>query len=131
MKPFRYWRDPLFLLACALYATNRWLVRPHVHSAFLRFWFDDLLLIPAALPLLLQLHAWLKLRPATARPSGGEIAAHVIGWSVLFEVIAPHLMRHVTGDPWDVVAYAVGGGLAYLWWHRDRWSRYFRVSHEL
>jgi hypothetical protein len=49
----------------------------------------------------------------------------------LFEVLGPHLMRHVTGDPWDVVAYAVGGGLAYLWWHRDRWLPSAPAPHEL
>ena len=48
-------------------------------------------------------------------PTVGEIAAHWAGWSVLFEVIGPHIMR-TTGDPWDVVAYAGGALVAACRW---------------
>lgn len=111
-------RDGLFLLACSLYAINRWVVIPHVHSAFLRYHFNDLLLMPCALPPLLLLQRWLRLRPHDQMPTWGEIALYLLVWSVLFEVIGPHLMRRATGDPWDVVAYVVGGILAGLWWNR-------------
>jgi hypothetical protein len=45
----------------------------------------------------------------------GEIAAHWAGWSVLFEIIGPHIMW-TAGDPWDVVAYAGGALVAAGWW---------------
>jgi hypothetical protein len=51
VKIFCYYRDGLFVLCCLLYAVNRWVVSPHAHSAFLRGHFNDLLLIPCALPL--------------------------------------------------------------------------------
>ena len=117
MKTFGYWRDPLFLTTCALYAANRWLVKPHVHSPFLRGQFNDCLLIPCALPLVLWLQRQFGLRGHDEAPSGGEILFHLVIWSVLFEVIGPHLMR-VTGDVWDVVAYSAGGVIAWRWW---RW----------
>jgi ubiquinone/menaquinone biosynthesis C-methylase UbiE len=115
LKRFRYLRDSLFLAACALYAANRWLVKPHVHLAFFHNWFDDIWLIPCALPPLLLVHDWLGLRKRGAPPSTLEILAHLIGWTVLFEIIGPHIMR-TTGDPWDAVAYAGGALLAMLWW---------------
>ena len=112
---FRYWRDPLCLISCALYALNRWAVKPHVHSPFLRGQFDDLLLIPCALPLVLWLQRKLGLRKHDAPPTVSEIAFHLVVWSVLFEVVGPHIMR-VTGDPLDVLAYVAGGLVAGLWW---------------
>ncbi|MDB6112631.1 MAG: hypothetical protein JWR69_4381 [Pedosphaera sp.] len=115
MRRFRYLRDPLFLAGCILYATNRWVIKPHVHAAFFHFWFNDTLLIPCALPPLLWLHRRLGLRANDDRPTGLEIAGHVVGWSVLFEIIGPHLMR-TTGDPWDIVAYLAGALLAFVWW---------------
>jgi len=118
VKAFHYLRDGLFLLACSLYAINRWGVSPHLHSGFLRGHFNDLLLMPCALPPLLLMQRGLKLRMHDQVPSAGEIALYLAVWSILFEVIGPHLMRRATGDPWDVIAYVVGGILAGLWWNR-------------
>jgi len=115
VKRFGYVFDPLFLLCCALYAANRWLIKPHCHIAFFQNWFNDVLLIPCALPPLLLAHRWLRLRPHDRPPSAGEVTAHVIGWSILFEVIGPRIMP-TTGDPWDAVAYACGGAVAYFCW---------------
>jgi hypothetical protein len=119
VKRFRYALDPLCLVSCVLYAVNRLGIKPHTHVAFFRFWFNDLLLIPCALPLLLQAQRWLKLRPHDHSPSAREVFGHIVLWSALFEVIGPHIMR-VTGDWRDVLAYAVGGMVAYALW---------RVSH--
>lgn len=128
MKRFNYWRDPLFCVCCGLYAVNRWLVKPHVHSPFLRGQFNDCLLIPCALPLVLWLQRRLGLRRHDGFPAAGEIAFHVVVWSVWCEVIGPHLMR-VTGDVWDAVAYAGGGLVAWLWWRRQ--SQTSPCPHEL
>jgi hypothetical protein len=73
------------------------------------------LLIPCALPPLLLAHRWLRLRAARPASDPGEVTAHVIGWSILFEVIGPHIMP-TTGDPWDAVAYACGGAAAFFCW---------------
>jgi hypothetical protein len=115
VKQFRYALDPLCLVCCALYALNRWGIKPHTHVAFLHFWFNDLLLIPCALPLLLQAQRWLKLRQHDDAPTAGEVFGHLALWSVLFELLGPHFMR-VTGDWRDVLAYTVGGVGAYACW---------------
>jgi hypothetical protein len=123
MRPFRYLRDPLFLMCCAAYALNRWLLKPHFHSAFLHSHFNDLLLIPCALPPVLLLQRWCKLRSHDEPPRPGEILFQLLIWSALFEWLGPQLLPHVTGDLGDVLAYACGGLLAGLWWHRAKWLR--------
>lgn len=123
MNAFGYLRDRLFLASCALYALNRWLLKPRVHSPFLHNHFNDLLLIPCALPPLLWMQRWLKLRTHDLVPTWGEITLYLLVWSVLFEVIGPHIMPWTVGDVWDAVAYIVGGGLAGLWWHRHQLFR--------
>jgi hypothetical protein len=118
VKRFGYISDRLFLVGCLLYATNRWGLKPRVHIAFLHDHFNDLLLIPCALPPLLWVHWRLRLRPHYRPPTFLEICLHLLIWSVLFEVIGPRIVRHATGDIWDVAAYVVGGLLAGLWWNR-------------
>ena len=120
----------MFLLSCSLYAINRWALRPRVHSAFLHNHFNDLLLIPCALPVLLLLQRGLGLREHDQPPTPSEIALYLVVWSLLFEAIGPHIFRHAVGDPWDVVAYVVGGILAGLWWQRERLFRN-RLAREL
>jgi hypothetical protein len=110
--------DPLFLLASSLYALNRWVLKPHFHNAFLHNHFNDLLLIPCALPPLLLMQRRLKLRPHDRFPEFGEVALYLAVWSILFEVLGPWIIPWTVGDPWDVVAYIVGGAVAAVWWHR-------------
>ena len=119
VRRFRYVFDPLCVICCLLYAANRWLIKPHCQIVFFHSWFNDLLLIPCALPPLLLIQRWLGLRSHDQPPTAGEVAAHVVGWSVLFEVIGPYILP-TTGDPWDAVAYAVGGGIAFGWWQSSK-----------
>jgi ubiquinone/menaquinone biosynthesis C-methylase UbiE len=121
VRPFGYVFDPLFLICCGLYAANRWLIKPHCHIVFFHSWFNDLWLIPCALPPLLLVHRWLGLRSHDEPPTFGEVAAHWVGWSILFEVIGPHIMR-TTGDPLDAASYAVGAGVGLIWWRAMPWQ---------
>lgn len=116
MRRFLYWRDPLFLIGCAAYALNRWLLKPHLASRFLHGYFNDLWLIPCALPPILWLHRRLRLRAEDSYPQISEIALHFVFWSILFEYIGPKFMPHTVGDPLDVIAYAAGAVVAGIWW---------------
>jgi len=131
MRPFRYLRDRLFLSCCSLYVLNRWGLKPHLQGAFFQCWFNDALLMPCAVPVLLRIHAWLGLRERHALPGAWEIIAHLAGWSVLFEIIGPLVSSHATRDGWDVVAYSVGAAAAYLWWHREQFWQPALPAHEL
>ena len=130
VNSFRYWRDGLFLVARTLYAVNRWIVEPRVHCPFLHNHFNDLLLIPCALPLLLFFHRRLGLRLHDCPPTPGKIALYLTVWSILFEDIGPHLLPRAVGNPWDVAAYVLGGAVAGLWWHRSLFRR-CNLCHEL
>lgn len=123
MSRFLYLRDGLFFSSCTLYAINRWVLKPRFHSTFLHDHFNDLLLIPCALPVLLLIQRCLGLREHDKPPTAGEITLYLLVWSALFEVIGPHLFRRSVGDPWDVAAYVAGGILAGLWWQRERLSQ--------
>jgi hypothetical protein len=117
VTPFRFHRDPLFLTACAAYALNRLWLKPHLHNTFLHSHFNDLWLIPCALPLLLWMHrrlGWRDHRPPTLI----EVTSHLLLWSVLFEMLGPLLVARSTADPLDIACYWVGGLLAWAWWNR-------------
>ena len=118
MTQFRYLHDPMFLVAAAGYALNRWLLKPLVPSPFLRGHFNDLLLIPAALPVMLWVQRIVGLREHDRAPSWAEMTLHLAVWSLICEFIDPHWLHHGTADAWDVVAYSVGGVMACLWWNR-------------
>jgi hypothetical protein len=117
MSRFHYLRDPLFVASCTAYGVNRWLLKPHVHSAFLHSHFNDLLLIPCALPPVLLAQRLLGVRRHDQTPQPSEIGLHLLVWSLLFEVLGPRLFIHATGDPLDVAAYLTGGIAAGLLWN--------------
>ena len=116
MKRFRYMRDPLCLIACGLYVLNRFWLKRHVGGPFLQGQFNDLLLIPAALPLLLWLQRRVGVRHDDLRPRWSEITLHLVVWSFAAELVAPHVFAHATGDWRDVAAYSVGAIFAGCWW---------------
>ena len=117
---FRYLRDSLFLASVALYALNRWLVKPSLPEGevFFRGYFNDLLVIPCALPPMLLVHRLLGLRRTDRPPDAGEIALHLTIWSVFFEALAPVVVTSARADAWDVAAYCAGGLAAWAFWNR-------------
>jgi ubiquinone/menaquinone biosynthesis C-methylase UbiE len=118
VKGFRYALEPICLSACALYILNRWLIQPAFSWPFLHRYFDDILLIPAALPIILGIQRWWGLRGHDRPPTAAEILGHWAIWSLIAELIGPHLFPWVVGDLVDVVAYALGAVLAGTWWNR-------------
>lgn len=129
MKRFGFWLDPLFLLAATVYALNQAILKPWLSYPFLHEHLNDLLLVPAALPIVLGIqHLW-GLRPGDHPPSGGEIVFHAAVWSIICEGIGPFLLHHGTADPWDVIAYAAGGLLSWVCWNEPG-LKLRRTTHE-
>lgn len=116
VKRFAYLRDPLCLLACGLYVLNRCWLRSQFGGAFLSGHFNDLLLIPAALPWVLWLQRRIGLRTTDERPRWGEIAMHLAVWSLAAEAVMPQVVASATGDWRDVIAYTGGAVVAGIWW---------------
>ena len=109
-----YLRDSVFICGCLLYVFNRWGLQPQ--SGFLRNHFADLLLMPCALPVLMQIQHWIGLRQPNQWPGFREIVVYLFLWSALFEWVGPALVEHATGDPLDVAAYAAGAALCSVRW---------------
>ncbi len=119
IKSFRYWRDPLCLLAGAAYSVNRWLLPVALQAAWWRGHFADVLLIPAGLPWWLWLERRVGWRRDDRAPRWREITFILVIWTVAAELLAPRLFAHCTSDVWDAVAYAGGAVVAGLTW---QWS---------
>ena len=126
-KTFGYLKDPVFRGALALYSVTL-LVRLTVGGGrFIEGYVNDLLCVGVWVPVLVWTTQRLNLRGYDGPPTGGEVAAAVIVWSVMFELLLPRCpgigSRHVA-DPLDVVAYAAGALVCAL-----AWRSLYRVSH--
>jgi hypothetical protein len=127
-KMFLYLRDPLFLTAVTAYLSNRLLLEPFLRVTFFHSYVNDLISIPVLVPLMLFAARRLGLRSHDLPPLANEIIVPVIVWSILFEIVLPQSMfwrRWITGDPYDVLCYALGAMVASMWWQRF----YSRLTH--
>ncbi|HEX5243833.1 MAG TPA: hypothetical protein VFW23_11275 [Tepidisphaeraceae bacterium] len=116
---FHFFGDPICLASMIIYAVNRWYFKPHhIGGAFTQGYVNDLLCLPLFLPLILGVQRLIGLRKHDAPPRMWEVVQHAIIFSILFEVILPRYPRqfHTTADPWDAVAYLVGGVCAWMGW---------------
>ncbi len=129
MTRFSYLRDRLFVISLAAYAVNKLLILPHFNRLsllhlnwawpFLHSHFDDLLLMPVALPVALWLQRLTGLRPHDSPPSWWEMFFHLAIWSFMCKIVGPVFFQIGVADPWDLLFYAVGGIAACLWWRRQ------------
>ena len=117
---FRYTLDPICIGSMVIYAIGRWYLRPHhIGGAFTKDYLNDVLCLPLFTPIILQFQKFLGLREHDLPPRLWEILQHWLVFSVIFEGIIPHfpsIWRSVA-DPWDVVAYLVGGLSAVAVWN--------------
>lgn len=97
---------------------NRWAIKPLLPHVFFASWFNDLLLVPCAVPVCLWIEKKAGLRKHDKPPQAGEIIFLLVLWSALFEVVAPRFIARATGDWLDVAAYAAGGAISWFWWSR-------------
>ena len=118
MIRFAYLRDELFLGASGAYALNRWCLKPLLSWPFLHNHFNDLLTIPAALPVVLWIQRIFRLRGSDAPPCASEIILHLIIWTILCEYVGPFWLARGVSDPLDVLAYTLGGWVAWMGWNR-------------
>jgi hypothetical protein len=129
MTRFGYLRDGLFGFSFGFYAVNKLIVLPHfgelfhshLHWAwpFLHSHFDDLLLMPAALPVILWIQRLGGLRQHDGPPGWGEMMLHLAIWSVMCKIVGPVYCHIGVADPWDVLFFAMGGCAACGWWNRS------------
>jgi len=101
-----------------LYGTNRWVLKSHVGGWFIHDYLNDVLCLPLFLPIILKVQAALGIRRHDGVPTALEVLHNWIVFSVVFELVLPRLsMFASTADPWDSLAYLLGGFAAYAYWH--------------
>jgi hypothetical protein len=116
---FRYLADPVCLAAWLLYALNRLVVKPLSSPAtFVHTHFNDLLLVPALLPVVLWLFRRAGVRDHDRPPTRRKLIAHTLAWCVVFEIIGPRLLHRGVSDPVDAACYLAGAAVAGLVWRR-------------
>lgn len=118
---FRYLRDPLFFCCFILYVANRLILKPAFEVAFLHRYLNDLICVPFLVPIMLFVLRRLQLRDHDRPPQIHEVVIPVLVWSIFFEILLPqHLYwsQWITGDPYDIFCYVIGGGIAYVYWNR-------------
>jgi hypothetical protein len=125
--PFRYLRDPLFLGASLLYGLNRLFLKPRFGHLlpFLHNHWNDCLLVPTALPVLLWIFRKTSLRKRDAPPTWREITEWTLLWSILFEGVFPRFFHLGTADWRDALCYAAGAAAAGALWNTSRSSASF------
>ena len=110
-------KDPFWGISIACYIIHRfWQVLSPDSGWMDRHW-NDLWMLPCALPLILSLYGALGMRAHALRVTGGEILWHGLLWGFMAEFIGPLLFDHAVSDLWDLLAYALGGFLMFFRWH--------------
>ena len=120
-RRFKYVRDPLFLACVAVYAVNRFFIKPLApgHLAFFHWHLNDLICIPFWLPPVLWVNRRIGIRRHDGTPTFGEIFLHLALWSAFFEIAAPRMAMFQgmpVGDPADVLFYALGALAGAVFW---------------
>jgi hypothetical protein len=103
-----------------VYALGRWVLKPeHLGGWFVHDYLNDVICLPLFLPIILGIQRRLRIRRHDLPPTLFEVAHNWVVFSVLFELILPRLRCFDSiADPWDAVAYLIGGIGACVWWNR-------------
>jgi hypothetical protein len=119
-RPFGYLADPICIGSILIYMLTRWVLKPHhIGGCFVHGYLNDLICLPLFLPIILRAQSILGIRRHDLPPTLFEVLHNWVIFSVVFEVVLPRIPAFAsTGDPWDCVAYMVGGIAAYFWWNR-------------
>lgn len=122
---FRYWREPLCVAAVALYVLNSVWWKPMTcdPTSFVHCYLGDVLCLPVCVPVTLWLQRRVGLRSDDRRPTPGELLLHWLLWTACFEWLGPQMPLLAPGavsDPWDAVAYGIGGLVAAVVWRPQR-----------
>ena len=86
---------------------------------FCNYYLNDLLLVPVVVPIILFFSKILKIRDIYSPPKFLEIIVPLAMWSIAFELVGPFYFGKGISDPFDVLAYFLGGLISWLIWNRD------------
>jgi hypothetical protein len=114
-KYLQYSYAPLALLSLSLYLLNLLYLKGAYHNnVFVTSYFNDILLTPILLPIIIIIEILFKQRYWEVKPTMSEILFWVVVFSVFFEIIIPKFNPRSTGDYMDTLCYLAGGLLFWL-----------------
>jgi len=118
-RAFRYIADPVCIVALILYAINRHILKPHhIGGWFTHGYLNDVLCLPLFVPMILYAQRLIGVRKHDGYPRAWEIFQHWAIFSIMFQVVIPRFPKTFisAGDPWDILAYFIGGTTAGWYW---------------
>ena len=119
LRKFRYLADPVCILSLVLYASNRYVFKPHhIGGWFTHGYLNDVLCLPLFVPIILFAEHVIGLRKHYGFPRVWEIFQTWAVFTFVFQVVVPRFPKVfvAAGDPYDMIAYAAGGVLAGILW---------------
>lgn len=107
-------QNPLVLSCTFLYLLHTVWRRNFSEPEILSSYLNDFLSLPLVLAVAIFLQRNFVLCQPDYKLSGTQILLVLAYWSVMFEGVIPHVASRYTADWLDVVAYAAGAGLFYI-----------------
>lgn len=115
-KKYKFIRDYFFLISLIIYGLNYVSIKFGIYTNyFMQCYFNDIFLVPVALPVVLYIVKLLKYR-GSYYPTLSEILTCLIIWSVFFEYIGPKYLNKGIADVYDVIAYFIGAVVSFIVW---------------
>ncbi|MCC5918265.1 MAG: hypothetical protein JJU02_13180 [Cryomorphaceae bacterium] len=109
---------PWFWFASVLFLINQWLESHGIFIPFVHAYLDDVLAIPIVLGFTLAFQQQFTFQNRNYTFSYGHVIFMILLLSVYFEWYLPGKHDHHYADPWDVLAYSIGGFLFYYFMNK-------------
>lgn len=116
---YKFLLDPIFLISILLYSINKSLLifTSYLNKiSLLTGYFNDLLLIPCVLPLLIFIINKLGFRSYKYSPQTSEVIITISIVVIICEFIGPFILIKGTYDLVDILAYSLGGLISLILW---------------
>jgi hypothetical protein len=106
---------PYFIMVSSVFIANQLLERAGIFIPFVHSYLDDMLAIPIVLGFTLVFQQQVTYRNPKYTFAPAHVVFMVVLLSVYFEWHLPSQHDYHYADPWDVLAYALGGFAFFRW----------------
>lgn len=107
-------KHPIFLISISVYLILFVLKKAQVYLPFISDYLADFLTLPVVLSLSLAVIRKVNPIHREFQFSWHHVLVGVVFFGFMFEWLFPRLTDRFTADPWDLLAYSLGGLLYYF-----------------
>lgn len=120
---------PFFEATLVVFILNQLMESRGIYIPFVHSYLDDLLVVPIMLGGILVFQQQITYRNPAYVFSVGHVVVMVLMLSWYFEWYAPGRKDNHYGDPWDVLAYTIGGVFFYIYQNKpaEGWVKFTRI----